>query len=148
MALFHAVPAHMLRGPNRTPQSEKLGWGLDFADLNGDGIDDLLIASDPTTGSVHVVFSIPPAVEFIRGDADSDGTLNLTDAVYALSFLFLGGTIPICEDAADVDDLGSIELTDAVYLLNQMFLGGAAPPAPYPLAREDPTEDALGCREF
>ena len=129
-------------------------------DLNGDGVSDFAFSEwqipslapeddpDPTTASVHVVFGIPQRVEFIRGDADSDGTLNLTDAVFALSFLFLGGTVPICEDAADVDDLGSVELTDAVYLLNHLFLGGAAPPAPYPEAGQDPTEDALGCRGF
>ena len=129
-------------------------------DLNGDGAGDFAFSEwripslapeddpDPTTGSVHVVFGIPRSVEFIRGDADSDGTLNLTDAVFALSFLFLGGTVPICEDAADVDDFGSVELTDAVYLLNHLFLGGAAPPAPYPEAGQDPTEDALGCRGF
>lgn len=51
-------------------------------------------------------------------------------------------------DAADVDDLGSIERTDAVYLLNPLFLGGTAPPAPYPDAGEDRTDDGLGCRGF
>jgi hypothetical protein len=128
-------------------------------DLNDDGAPDFAFAevSSPywqledgsiPPGSVHVVFGIPPRVPFIRGDADYDGGLNITDAVFTLSYLFLGGVHPVCEDATDVDDHGTIALTDAVYLLNHLFLGGPAPPAPYPAAGDDPTEDLLGCRGF
>ena len=128
--------------------------------MNGDGAADFVFTEwrlpnwpveegeETPPGSVHVVYGIPPSVEFVRGDADSDGELNITDAVYTLSFLFLGGAFPTCEDAADVDDLGTVELTDAVYLLDHLFLGGAPPPAPYPEAGADPTDDALGCRGF
>jgi hypothetical protein len=123
-------------------------------DLNGDGAPDfafseapLPVAGDaePSPGSVHVLFGLPPSVPFIRGDADDDGRLNITDGVFTLTFLFLGGIDPPCEDATDTDDRGTIELTDAVYVLNHLFLGGPAPPAPYPDAGVDPTEDRLGC---
>jgi hypothetical protein len=123
-------------------------------DLNGDGAADFAFSEwrdpawRPEDGSVHVVFGIPPSVPFIRGDSDGDGRLNITDGVFTLSHLFLGGVNPLCEDATDADDRGTVELTDAVYLLNHLFLGGSEPPAPYPLPGNDPTEDRLGCRGF
>ncbi len=35
-----------------------------------------------------------PANEFIRGDANDDGILNISDAVFTLSFLFIGDEQP------------------------------------------------------
>jgi hypothetical protein len=67
---------------------------------------------------------------FRRGDADASGGLDITDAVYVLSYLFIGGAVPPCPAAADSDDNGSIEITDAVRVLNYLFLGGLAPPPP------------------
>ncbi|MBN1443357.1 MAG: hypothetical protein JXA90_11665 [Planctomycetes bacterium] len=92
-----------------------------------------------------------PAAEgrtFIRGDADADGTRQITDAVRIFSYLFLGGAALPCADAADVDDSGSLEITDGIYLLGYLFLGGPPPPAPFPSCGEDPGEDALGCARF
>lgn len=69
---------------------------------------------------------------------------GISDAVFILNFLFIGGRAPECLKAADVDDTGSIDLTDAVYLLNYLFIGGAAPADPVDCG-EDPTDDELTC---
>lgn len=65
------------------------------------------------------------------GDVDANGVLQLTDAVYLLNYLFLGGSKPPCldiaEDIVDVDNNQRIDLTDSVYLLDFLFLGGPAP---------------------
>src|SRR5881409_1718424 len=45
---------------------------------------------------------LPP--KFRRGDVDQDGSLNLTDAIDIFLYLFLGGDMPFCLDAADADD--------------------------------------------
>lgn len=82
---------------------------------------------------------------FQRGDAKADGTLNITDAINVLSYLFLGTEAPTCLKAADVDDDGSAAITDAIYLLNFLFLGGPEPPAPYPGCGADSTSDVLSC---
>jgi hypothetical protein len=79
-----------------------------------------------------------------RGDANSDGAVNIADAVFTLAALFQGGPQPGCPDAADADDDGALALTDAVALLNYLFRGGAAPPAPGAEAcGADPSADAL-----
>ena len=91
---------------------------------------------------------VDEASVFVRGDSNGDGTPNISDAVATLSYLFSGGAEPACLDAADADDRGTVEITDAVYLLNHLFSGGQPPPAPYPAAGADPTEDGLETAEF
>ncbi len=92
---------------------------------------------------------------FHRGDSDDNGKLELTDAIRILGFLFLGGAVPPCMDAADADDNGKLELTDAVRILGFLFLGGAAPAPPGPPSEAcaaDPTPgdagEDLGCESY
>jgi hypothetical protein len=85
--------------------------------------------------------------EFVRGDADADGSLNVTDAVGILNFLFAAGEPPPCEAAADIDDDGGVNVTDPVALLNFLFAAGAAIPPPAECG-VDPTPDSLACEMF
>lgn len=80
---------------------------------------------------------------FIRGDADGNGRIEITDAVYTLQYLFMGGSMPPCEDAADSDDNGRIEITDAVNTLQYLFMGGKILPFPYPEPGYDLASDEL-----
>lgn len=82
---------------------------------------------------------------FIRGDADKNEAVQLTDAIYILNWLFKGGEEPKCLDAADADDNGKVDLADAVKILNHLFKGDPDLPTPYPEAGIDPTEDELSC---
>jgi hypothetical protein len=79
-----------------------------------------------------------------RGDSDSNGAVNITDAVRILNVLFLGIGIITCDDAADSDDNGAVNITDAVRILNVLFLGIGVIPPPTECG-PDPTDDALGC---
>jgi hypothetical protein len=85
---------------------------------------------------------------FVRGDSNRDGQVDISDGIFTLAYLFLGGALPSCEDALDADDSGELDVTDAVYLLSHVFLGGAAPPEPYPAPGLDRTVDRLGCKGF
>ena len=89
---------------------------------------------DPTAGA-----------SFLRGDGNDDGTIDLTDAITILNYLFLGGAAPGCLDAADSDDDEEIQLTDGIYTLSFLFSGGAPPPAPWPDCGEDPAGEGLDC---
>ena len=66
----------------------------------------------------------------MRGDADDNGSINVTDIIYLNNYLYAGGPPPPCMDQGDVDDSGSINVTDPIYLSNWLFNGG--PPAPGP----------------
>ncbi|MBI4585559.1 MAG: IPT/TIG domain-containing protein [Planctomycetes bacterium] len=93
-----------------------------------------------------VKITAPAAATFSRGDANGDGLLDISDAVYLLNALFLGGPAPPCPDAADADDDGAVEMNDAVFFLLARFAGGEPPPAPYPDPGVDPTPDLLECQ--
>jgi len=85
---------------------------------------------------------------FQRGDANSDGLLDLSDGVSLLSYLFLSGESLTCLDSADSDDSGELDLTDAIYLLDYLFLGGSPPRAPFSECGRDGPGDLLGCESF
>ncbi|MBN1443953.1 MAG: hypothetical protein JXA90_14680, partial [Planctomycetes bacterium] len=90
----------------------------------------------------------PPSPAFTRGDANSDGGLDISDGVITLIWLFLGSAPPPCLDAADADDSGVVELADAVFTFQYLFLGGAAPPAPGPAScGADPSPDEIDCAQ-
>ncbi len=86
--------------------------------------------------------------DFLRGDADANGRVELTDAIFILSHLFLGGDDPPCSDSADVDDDGELNLTDSIQALTYLFLGGNLP-APGPsTCGLDETIDPLDCSTY
>ena len=94
---------------------------------------------------------------FIRGDANGfnqdEINVDLSDAVYILSYLFTGTVDPPrCMDALDVNDVDSIEMADAIYLLWSLFIGGPPPPPPFGENPEDcgvdPTHDELDCKFY
>ncbi|MFN0059392.1 MAG: hypothetical protein ACKVX7_13130 [Planctomycetota bacterium] len=89
--------------------------------------------------------------EFTRGDANSDGALNIADAVYVLGALFVTGSPALsCADSGDANDDGFFNIADAVFALNWLFVPTSpAPPSPGPTScGPDPTSDALDCAWF
>ena len=96
---------------------------------------------------------LPAGALFVRGDGNSDGSINLTDGVIPLLYLFSGGDAPSCVDAADTNDTGAIEITDAIIIFSWLFSGGAAPAPPTPSGAGyttadcgvDETEDGADC---
>jgi hypothetical protein len=67
---------------------------------------------------------------WVRGDANGDGVINVTDVVYLINYLFLvpPGPPPIPLEAGDANCDGVINVTDVVYLINFLFLVPAGPP--------------------
>jgi len=74
----------------------------------------------------------PPAIRLIRGDANEDARVDVSDAVFLLRHLYQGSAAPPCELAGDSEDDGDLDQADAVRILNHLFLGGPPPAAPYP----------------
>ncbi len=73
-----------------------------------------------------------PGLEFLRGDANGDGAVQLADALRILGWLFQGSAIPPCLAAADSNADASINLSDATFVLYHLFLGREALPPPFP----------------
>lgn len=89
-----------------------------------------------------------PPMQFLRGDSNRSGEVDISDAVNTLSYLFSGGVAIQCLDAADANDSGEIDISDAVFALGFLFLGGPDIPLPYPAMGPDPTEDGLRCVQY
>ena len=89
----------------------------------------------------------PDIAIFVRGDSNSDEALDVSDPVFTLAFLFLGGPAPACLDAADANDDGILNISDPVATLGFLYLGARIPALLRPEPGVDLTPDGLGCRE-
>ena len=91
------------------------------------------------------------AVPFRRGEVNGDGSLDVSDPVCLLSYLFVGEgpcSRPPCLDALDANDDGSIEISDPIVLLSFLFRGGPPPAPPFEECGDDPTLDGNDCASF
>jgi hypothetical protein len=82
--------------------------------------------------------------EFIRGDANDDGALDLADGIFLLDFLFSSGATPGCLEAGDLNDDSAIDLADPIYVLSFLFSQGPNPEPPFPNCGPDPDGDSDG----
>jgi thermitase len=83
---------------------------------------------------------------FIRGDSNSDGLVDISDPLFFLNYLFLGGQPFLCRDAGDVNDDGILDTVDITTLFRILFLSGSLPP-PFPACGYDTTRDHLDCEK-
>jgi hypothetical protein len=91
---------------------------------------------------------------YVRGDANQDGGLDISDAACALIALFgppgseCRAAVESCADAADANDDGSLDIADPIALLGRLFGGGGPLPPPGSSCGHDPTEDTMACRDY
>jgi hypothetical protein len=63
----------------------------------------------------------PDFLDFLRGDANSDGRIDISDPVATLNQLFRDATELSCPDAADSNDDGRIDISDPVLVLAHLY---------------------------
>jgi uncharacterized repeat protein (TIGR01451 family) len=90
------------------------------------------IVFDTSDGEATRPTDFKVGYRFRRGDANDDGSANLSDALNILNHLFSGADAPGCIDAADANDDGAMNITDPLAILNFLFLGTGELPAPGP----------------
>ena len=116
-------------------------WAASIAplgDANGDGKPEFLVGSPAnpigarlrhaTIRALTYDASLPT---FLRGDANGNGRVSVTDAIVLLQVLFRGRDSD-CPLALDLNRAPGLEPTDAAYLLRHLFSDGFAPPPPPP----------------
>ena len=133
--------------------------GDDAADNGGDDAGDVVDAGEDMEGvgaafeelleldAPELSFDVlePHNTSFLRGDSNDDGSVDVSDAVAVLGYLFQGGNAPYCADAADANDDGSVDIGDSIVILRSLFQGSARIRPPYPRAGYDRTPDELDC---
>ena len=61
------------------------------------------------------------------GDANRDQEVNVSDAVYIINYIFVGGPPPDPMDNANVNCDFTVNVSDAVWIINFVFVGGPPP---------------------
>ena len=77
------------------------------------------------------VFRVGATPDFACGDASGDGSLNIGDATFLISYIFSGGAAP-CSSAGigDFNCDGKLNIVDVTAVIAFIFSGGPAPCCP------------------
>ncbi|NIP43170.1 MAG: hypothetical protein GWN61_10920 [candidate division Zixibacteria bacterium] len=76
--------------------------------------------------AVITLFAVP-AYAGPCGDANNDGSVNVSDATYIYNYVFLGGCEPNPMESGDCNCDGMCNVSDAVMIINHVFVGGGEP---------------------
>lgn len=110
---------------------------------DGEGLPDLLDCATPGRSNL---LCDDTQKTFVRGDANVDLRVNISDMAWIFRVIFgAAGITPTCEDAFDADDDGEITVQDGLYIGDYLFLNGPAMPGPFPTPGLDLTPDSLNC---
>ena len=72
--------------------------------------------------------ALDPADSCDCGDANGDGTVNVGDVVYIVTYLYKGGPPPVAPiERGDVNNDCIINVGDVVYLKTYLYQGGPQP---------------------
>lgn len=66
----------------------------------------------------------------VRGDANNDSAVDLSDLIFMVNTLYMGGPEAITLQHADANADLQRDLSDLIYMVNYLFLGGPPPPTP------------------
>jgi PKD repeat protein len=67
---------------------------------------------------------------FLCGDSNRDGTCNIFDATYLISYLYLGGPPPDPPASGDVNNSGEINIFDVTHIVSYLYISGPPPECP------------------
>jgi len=106
-----------------------------LGDINGDGRSEFLIGSifsKICRGQVFVMGYDPKLPAFLRGDANLDGVVDISDAIAIIEILYSRAPPSPCPLGLDVDGNNRADLVDPVWLILYLFDGGYTPSPPFP----------------
>jgi Dockerin type I domain len=124
----HGYPLNLLRSTNGG-----YDWDSIIKDslVSNSTLDILLIESslraDLYLATSKGVYQYTDVFSFICGDANFDATVNVSDAVWIINYVFVGGDPPIPYEAGECNCDGSVNVSDAVWIINYVFVGGNEP---------------------
>ena len=68
-----------------------------------------------------------PIPQFKYGDANGDGKVTVSDAIYLINYLFKGGPAPVPLESGDANCDGQVTVADVIFIINYLFKGGPVP---------------------
>ncbi len=143
----------------RIPLTAQEGTETDLTPTNGPnqkGVGDYKLFNELTYRGEPLWISVRPQLKpgwlkigpdisiFIRGDANSDKRVDISDVTFLLENFFLGKHVIRCPKAGDVNDDGAHDISDPIMILAAQILGTQQIPHPFPRQGRDLTPDNLG----
>jgi protocatechuate 3,4-dioxygenase beta subunit len=61
------------------------------------------------------------------GDVTGEGTINVTDVIFLINYLYIGGPAPVPLMTGDANCDGRINITDVIHIINYLYIGGPSP---------------------
>ncbi|UCD94336.1 MAG: hypothetical protein JSU69_11335, partial [Candidatus Zixiibacteriota bacterium] len=69
-------------------------------------------------------------LQYVCGDADASGAVNLLDVTFIINYLYKEGPAPVPPEGADANGDGSINLLDVTHIINYLYKEGPEPICP------------------
>jgi hypothetical protein len=137
-----------------TPGLLGVDYDAGVAEALGEGVYNgtvtIIAAAINDTVTIPVTLSVEPQPQCQGrcGDANEDGSVNVSDAVYVINYVFITGSpvpqpVKACGDA---NGDASVNVSDAVYVINYVFIVGS--PSPGDCAIGAPAWGGLDCCAF
>ncbi|MCH9030662.1 MAG: hypothetical protein IIB00_00175 [candidate division Zixibacteria bacterium] len=123
---FVAIPLWQVDTSFNPPESTFIGCRLnEYATYH----EDTVLQVIPTTSTGY--FRVGATADFECGDANADGTLTISDAIFLVEFIFQDGAFPcLIGGIGDFDCSGEITINDAVKIVLYIFGDGEPPCCP------------------
>jgi hypothetical protein len=67
------------------------------------------------------------SLSYLLGDVNLDGTVNISDVLFVINYLYNAGVLFSPTDIGDVNCDQIVDIGDVVFLINYLFKGGPAP---------------------
>jgi hypothetical protein len=83
--------------------------------------------SSPSFGVNQGFWQAPIVEEYLRGDTNGDGIVNVGDIVYLVSYLYKGGPEPYPVWVGDCNCDEIVNVGDIVFLVSYLYKGGDPP---------------------
>ncbi len=121
---YDGIVTRLLLSPGFSGTDSAVYQGLFFA-YTGDGIIDSADVSDWEMRDIASQVGV--IGEPICGDANSDGSVNVSDVIYIANYVFIGGNPPFPLETGNLNCDGAVNISDAVWLINYIFMEGNDP---------------------
>jgi uncharacterized protein (TIGR02145 family) len=94
----------------------------------GDSIDYTLYMDDDGDGMTdREIMPVSIIYDFLCGDSNNDEIVNVSDAVWIINYVFVGGDPPDPIESGDCNCDATCNVSDAVWIINYVFVGGNEP---------------------
>jgi hypothetical protein len=100
---------------------------------------------------IIIFLPVISASDFLCGDLNGDGSINILDITYLIAYLYQGGPPPVIIHVADVNGNYRVDILDITCLISYLYMSGSdlnCPPVPNPQFELTDSSDCVNMKGF